>query len=304
MVELLQLRYFQTVARLEHMTKAAQYLQIAQSSLSKTIARLEEDLGVPLFERNGRNLRLNVYGRTFLEHVDCSLRELDEGRTKLKDMAGVREESVTLAVSLPRILPEMLGSYLVRYPNSRLRQSLKSTAAMIDGLITGEIDLCIFSGPIESTDVISEPLLLEEIYIIVPRNHGLASRASIRLEELRDEPFISISEGYGFRDLTDEFCRQAGFSPNIAYEGDQLDVIAGLVQHGLGIAFIPALTWQKGKINQTHRLRIEDPVCRRTIAIGWAKERSLPHAVARLKGFIADYFEALKPEMEIEENHG
>jgi DNA-binding transcriptional LysR family regulator len=88
-MELLQLHYFQTVARLEHMTKAAEELKIAQPSLSKTISRLEEDLGAPLFNRQGRNIRLNQFGKVFLTRVDRIFRELEEGKREIRDMAGL-----------------------------------------------------------------------------------------------------------------------------------------------------------------------------------------------------------------------
>lgn len=88
-MELLQLHYFQTVARMEHMTKAAKELRIAQPALSKTIARLEEDLGVPLFDRQSRQIKLNSFGKAFLKSVDTALSALEEGRREVSDLAGM-----------------------------------------------------------------------------------------------------------------------------------------------------------------------------------------------------------------------
>lgn len=90
-MELLQLKYFQTVARLEHMTKAAEELHIAQPSLSKTIARLEKDLGVPLFDRQGRQITLNPFGKVFLKRVERIFHELSEGEREIKDLANLQQ---------------------------------------------------------------------------------------------------------------------------------------------------------------------------------------------------------------------
>src|SRR5256886_1659607 len=97
-MDLLQLHYFRTVARLEHMTRAAEELLIAQPALSQTIARLEDDLGVPLFDRLGRRIRLNLFGRAFLGRVERIFAELDQGQRELADLAGGEQGQVDLAL--------------------------------------------------------------------------------------------------------------------------------------------------------------------------------------------------------------
>jgi DNA-binding transcriptional LysR family regulator len=289
-MELLQLQYFQTVARLEHMTKAAEALQIAQPSLSKTIARLEANLGVPLFDRQGRQLRLNAYGRTFLARVEKAFIELSEGRREIEDLAGLDQGSVTLAVSIPRILPELLGTFLTLYPNVRFTQFMESTSSMKRLLESGDIDFCISSVPIEGPDIEWQPLMTEDVFLLVPPEHPLAGRQSIRLIEAKDERFISMNAGFGFRDLTDEFCRRAGFSPYIAFEGDEPGIIGRLVAQGLGIAFVPALSLTGISHPKLKHLPIADPVCQRTIGLGRAKRRYLSAAARHFQVFAVDYF--------------
>ncbi|GAK40550.1 LysR family transcriptional regulator [Paenibacillus urinalis] len=118
-MELLQLHYFRTVAQLEHMTKAAEQLRIAQPALSKTIARLEEDLGVPLFRRNGRQIRLNEYGRSFLQRVELVLSTLEEGRRELEDMAGLNQGRIEIAIQDPDRIGEPLKLFSKKYPNAK-----------------------------------------------------------------------------------------------------------------------------------------------------------------------------------------
>ncbi|KIL37329.1 LysR family transcriptional regulator [Cohnella kolymensis] len=291
-MELLQLQYFQTVARLQHMTKAAEELQIAQPSLSKTIARLEEDLGVPLFDRHGRQIRLNPFGKTFLARVERAFLELNEGRREIKDLAGLHEGTITLAVTIPRILPELLGSFLAQYPNVRIRQRIESTSSMTRQLESGNIDLCISSAAPEGPDIEWKPLITEEIFLLIPPGHRLSGSQSIPLREVKDEPFITMNAGYGFRNLTDGFCREAGFTPNIAFEGDQPDIIGSLVRQGLGVAFVPALS-ASGVTPSPERLRITSPVCQRTIGMAWSKRRYLSLAAQRLQQFIVDYFQQM-----------
>ncbi|MEH7374730.1 LysR family transcriptional regulator [Neobacillus drentensis] len=289
-MELLQLKYFQTVARLEHMTKAAEELQIAQPSLSKTIARLEQDLGVPLFDRRNRQLGLNVYGKLFLERVNRIFLELNEGKREILERASQGQTQITLAVSIPRVLPELLSSFLKYFPDVKFQQVLESTSSMISRLEKAEIDFCLSSVPIEGTDIVWEPLITEEIYLVVPPEHRLAKKEKVFLYEVKDEPFISMNTGFGFRNLTDEFCREAGFVPNIAFEGDEPGVIGDLVRQGLGIAFIPEISWIRNSNPFPNKLRIVEPKCQRTIGLGWSKRRYLSNSAQQFRQYVIEYF--------------
>ncbi|WP_445478892.1 LysR family transcriptional regulator [Lysinibacillus irui] len=289
-MELLQLKYFQTVARLEHMTKAAEQLQIAQPSLSKTISRLEEDLGVELFDREHRKISLNAAGKVFLNRVDRAFAELNEGQRELNQFMDQDQKSITLAVTIPRVLPSLLGSFLSKHPDVRFQQFLKSVSSMKKMLLEGELDYCISSIPIEGEGIRWEPLITEEIFLIVPPNHQLAERESVRLEEVKDEAFISMNTGYGFRNLTDQFCREAGFVQHIAFEGDEPTVISDLVRQGLGVAFVSELSWVPKSGQFPHKLRIIEPTCQRTIGLAWSEKRYFTPIAKQFRLFVLDYF--------------
>ncbi|MGG1677983.1 LysR family transcriptional regulator [Neobacillus sp. NRS-1170] len=289
-MELLQLKYFQTVARLEHMTRASEELKIAQPSLSKTISRLEEDLGVPLFDRANRQIRLNAFGKLFLERVDGAFLELNEGKREIVELAERSQNQITLAVSIPRVLPDLLSSFLKQSPDVKFQQVLESTNSMKRQLEKAEIDFCISSVPMEGDELVWEPLITEEIYLIVPPHHRLANRETIYLYEVKEEPFISMNTGYGFRNLTDEFCRQAGFVPNIAFEGDEPGVIGDLVRQGLGIAFVSELSWVHNLNPFSHKIQIIEPNCQRTIGLGWSKRRFHSDTAKQFRQFVIDYF--------------
>ncbi|WP_421383584.1 LysR substrate-binding domain-containing protein [Bacillus salacetis] len=297
-MELLQLKYFQVVAKHEHMTKAAEELQIAQPSLSKTISRLEEDLGVSLFQREKRQIRLNAHGKLFLKRVEKIFTELNEGKRELLDLSRNTEKSITLAVSISRLLPSLIQSFRQEHPDVRFQQFLESTSSMKTELEEGQIDFCISSLPVEGSDIVWEPLMTEEICLIVPPGHRFAGTSVIELQDMKDEAFISMNTGYGFRDLTDRFCREAGFEPHVAFEGDEPGVIGELVKQGLGIAFIPeiALLNQRGRF--PHKLRISHPDCKRTIGIGWSTRRYLSPIAIQFKEFVKNYFAEVARELE------
>src|SRR5262249_40871751 len=163
-MDLLQLRYFQTVARYEHMTQAARELMIAQPSLSQTIARLEEELGVPLFDRQGRHIRLNQFGRTFLQRVERIFTELEDGRRELADLAGLEQGRVALSIFSTPLLADLLSAFRVEYPRVSFRLSLQHTSSAREiqqQLEWGEADLCITMAPIEHPDITWLPLFTE-----------------------------------------------------------------------------------------------------------------------------------------------
>jgi LysR family transcriptional regulator, transcription activator of glutamate synthase operon len=297
-MELLQLHYFRTVARLEHVTRAAEELTVAQPALSKTIARLEAELGVSLFDRRGRRVSLNTCGRAFLRHVERIFMEMEEGRQELADLTGLERGTVTVAATTLRLLPDLLGAFLDRHPGINFRLSQASTAEMQAWLVSGEIDLCLASVPVTGSAIRSVALFTEEILLAVPPRHRLAGRGRIALGEVAAEPFISAKRGYWSRDLTDDACRQAGFIPDIICEGDEPGAIRNLVAAGLGVAFLPTSSRRAGAGPEVAWLHITEPVCQRTVSLVWREDRYLSAAVRRFQQFAVEYFAAVPEQVE------
>ncbi len=292
-MDLLQLHYFRTVARLEHVTRAAEELRVAQPALSKTIARLEAELGVPLFGRRGRRVALNVCGRAFLRRVQRVFREMEDGRQELADLAGLAHGTVTVAATTLRLLPDLLGAFLECRPGVKFRLSQASTAEMQEQLVSGEIDLCLASAPIVGPAIRSVELFTEDILLAVPPRHRLAGRGRIPLREVAAEPFISAKRGYWSRDLTDDACRQAGFIPDTICEGDEPGAIRSLVAAGLGIAFLPTSARRASAGPEVAWLHITEPVCQRTVSLVWREERYLSAATRRFQQFVVKYFASI-----------
>ena len=292
-MDLLQLKYFRVVARVGHMTKAAQELYIAQPSLSQMIGRLEEELGVPLFDRQGRQIRLNQFGKKFLEHVERVFTELETGQREIRDMAGLDQGEVSVAVTALRLMPDILRAFLTQYPQVSFHLFQGSTLQMVHQLENGEIDLCISALPIAQTGIHWQSLFTEEIFLVVPPDHKLAGQKSVALYEVSQEPFVSLPVGDGLRNVTDELCKLAGFTPRIMFEGSEPAAIYDLVAAGLGVAFAPAFARGRAGLPETSWLHITEPLSQRTVGIAWPEERYLSQATRSFRQFVIDYFAAI-----------
>lgn len=288
-MELLQLQYFRKVARLEHMTKAAQELHIAQPALSKTISRLEKELGVPLFDRKGRHISLNEYGKTFLHKVESALTTLEEGRMEVQDLAGMERGRISLATTSHKCFSEIIGSFIISNPDVKLQITQASEKEKVQQLRNGDIDFCITFPPIEETGIEGLSFPSEEILLAVPHTHRFANRKNITLRELSDDPFICIKQGNSFRNMTDEFFRTAGFNPNIMCEVDEHSAVIYFIRVGIGVGFLPETLIEKGE-KLYHTLHIDQPVCQRTYQIAWLKGRYLSLAARNFRDFLVRDF--------------
>jgi len=290
-MELLQIRYFLEVARSGHVTEAARNLHVTQSSLSKTIQRLEEDLGVPLFDRIGRRLRLNEYGSLFLQRAERALFELEQGRKELSDRSGPAHGTLELAVNTASMLPNLLRAFRMRQPDVHFHVQMLTTQEMVTQLLRGAFDYCLSSPPLEGEDIESTIVYVDPILVAVPKGHRLAGRSSVALAELKDEWFVGVRQGYGTRDLVDSLCQEAGFVPRYVYEGDEPARISALVEAEIGIAFMPGTA--RYAREQLVFLPIENEGLKREIALVRHKSRYISRAAAEFREVVISHFKEL-----------
>lgn len=293
-MELLQLQYFIAVARLEHMTEAAHSLHVTQSSLSKTIQRLEEDLGVPLFDRTGRKLRLNESGNRFLQRAQRALFELEQGKQEIRDLSSLEADTLELAVTTASTLPGILREFRKKLPAVHFHVQMLSMQEMITLLQRGEVDFCLSSPPVREAEIECRIVYADRIRVAVPYGHRLANRGSLSLLELRDEWFVGVKRGYGIRDLVDTVCLSAGFAPHYVYEGDEPARLVALVEAGIGLAFIPDTA--KIPQDQIVLIPVEDYELIREIALLWNSNRYISRAGLIFREVVAEYFAGLTPE--------
>lgn len=290
-MELLQLHYFRTTARLEHMTKAAEQLHIAQPALSKTISRLEEDLGVPLFDRSNRQIRLNAFGQAFLAKVEAALSLLEEGRKEVTDMAGLERGTVSVATNALNRLAPAIAAFRGRFPEVRFRINQiapAETHSIGELLEQGHADLGFGPMSIQKPGIRAWPVLQTEVFLAVPRGHRFEQRRSIALEQVADDPFIEYKIGHPFREINDEISRRAGVQRTIVCEVEEPAALGSLVQAGLGVAFVPGCKGDEAP--PFAMLHIEGTDNRRAFSVVWNETRYLSEAAREFQRFLAAYF--------------
>lgn len=282
-----QIEYFQKVAQLQHMTKAAEALSISQPALSRSIARLEEELGISLFERQGRNIILNQYGKLFLKHADRILKEVEMTKKEIKSLLDPEYGVVSLGFLHTlgvNIIPDILSGFQIHHPNTKIKLYQNNNISLLKQLEAGEIDLCLVHHPFEDSHIEWEKLWDEELFLMVPANHPLAQKESITLGEIQNEPIISMKPGYELRKIADKLCRRVNITPNITFEGEEVTTLAGLVASGLGVALLPdQRDIDEDKVKKVH---VKWPSCRRQIGLSWYSDRYLSPAVRRFMKFI------------------
>lgn len=291
-MEIEQLQYFKTVATMQHMTRAAEVLNISQPALSKSIANIEQHLGVPLFNREGRSIYLNRFGELFLQSVNVILDEYDRIKEEFEDIIkpGSGEVSFGFIHTLGmEIVPELIASTSEAFPNMQFSLTQATSLSLLKRLEEGAIDLCL-SQKIESRviEIETEELFVEELFVIVPTTHPLAQQDAVKYDEVKNEPFIAIKKGNSLRQLVDELFLEQGIVLNTTFAAEEMHTVAGFVGAGMGISVIPNI---KGLDHyKVKRLKL-DPPCYRSVCVSWAKNRYLPPAASEFKQYLLQYFQ-------------
>jgi DNA-binding transcriptional LysR family regulator len=294
-----ELRWFVAVAEREHVTAAAAELHVSQPALSRALARVQADVGVPLFDRDGRRLRLNRYGRAYLEHARRALGQLDAGRDELAEATGASGGGTVELAFLHTLgtwlVPALLRAFGAAHPAISLRLAQDSAAEMLQALRRGSADLVITSPRPSDAAIGWHALASEPLRLVVPPGHRLAGRRRARLADVADDPFVAMKPAYGLRGLTDALCERAGISPRIAFEGDDIGTLRGLVAAGLGVALLPPPHSAGAEIAQpaTPHLQLADRGAARQLGLAWATTRWRSPAVECFRAFVVEHGRAL-----------
>ncbi|MFE3451874.1 LysR family transcriptional regulator [Nonomuraea sp. NPDC059194] len=287
-MDLHALKQFLVVARLEHLSRAADELRVAQPSLSRTIARLESELGTPLFDRAGR-LRLNEAGRLFREHVERCLGELDAGRRAVAEAAREGIGTVRLASETFLTITDLLAAYKHAHPDIDVELRQMPSADMHRALHAREVDLCLASQPIPEDGLDSVHLHDEPVWLAAPPGHRLASRSSVTVRELRDEPFVTTRPGHWQRRLLDQLFTGNNLTPRIVCEGDEAAATADLVSAGIGLTLIPEMARHARTRAPVAWIGIDDPACRRTLTLHQAADARLSTAARLMRATLTSW---------------
>ncbi|MFB4164976.1 LysR family transcriptional regulator [Alteribacillus sp. JSM 102045] len=297
-MELRQLRYFMEVANREHMTEAAENLHVAQSAVSRQIYNLESELGVDLFVRQGRRVRLTPMGRMFLESSTQAMKMLENAKREVREHLDPARGTIriTYPISMAAYtLPTAISSFREQYPDARFQLKQNIYYDVIEEVANGEYNMGLLA-PVPKGDkkVEGYTLFTENVIALLPKNHRLAEEEALHLTQLKEEPFILLPEGMYFRELVIDACLAQGFQPEIAFEGDDVDALKGLVSAGLGIALIPEVTLVDTTPRFTVKKPILEPKVTRTIGVIVPKERQLLPTESLFFDFLQDFFSKMK----------
>jgi DNA-binding transcriptional LysR family regulator len=283
-MELRQLTYFVAVVDEAHFTRAAERLRIAQPAVSQQIRRLEAELGEPLLHRDRRTVALTSAGEALLPHARAALAQVEHGRQAVAALRGLvtGQFRVGLVMPLPdRRVVRAIGAFGRMYPGIELTLVEDETDALIDGLAAGDLDTAFLGlGPgqdppdsLQAVKVAREPAVLA-----IHPQHPLASRRSVPLSALRDEPFVTLTRAGRLRAVLETQCRQAGFTPRIVAETSDLNVMVQLVAEGIGVALMPRSGQHQASDVVT--IAVTHPAIDRRIILAWRPGAESPAARA------------------------
>jgi LysR family transcriptional regulator, transcription activator of glutamate synthase operon len=293
-VELRQLQYFIKVARKEHVTQAAEELHVAQSAVSRQIHQLEQELGVHLFVQKGRNLHLTTAGRLFLQRVEAIFADLEKAIQETQELLDPQAGEIrigfphSLGISL---IPSVVAEFRKENPNVRFRLKQGTYNQLMKDILEGEVDIAFISPFPEGHELLHGVVLLEEeVYAIVPPGHPLAEYEEIRMDQLKDESFVMLSEQYSMRSIIMNACHKAGFTPKIGFEGEETDTIRGLVAAGMGVSLLPEMALVEVSPLMPIKVRVTDPKVTRSVGLIKRRGEKLPLVAEKFHCFLRKHF--------------
>lgn len=291
-MNLYHLRYFVTLAQIEHYTKAADMLAITQPTLSHAILSLEEELGVKLFEKNGRNVILTKYGKAFLSDAEDILNKLDASVNGLK-LAGKGEGQIdvaflrTLGIDfVPKIIRGFLDVNKGKQIDFNLYCDKVLTGDVLAGLKEKKYDIGFCSKFDDEPLIEFIPVAKQDLVVIVPLDHPLAEKNEIHLAETLPYKQIIFKKRSGLRQIIDQLFQSIDAYPDVSYEIEEDQVAAGFVANGFGISVapdIPILHSLDVKI-----LPLVSPAWQRNFYMAMLKDVYHPPVVEAFKRFVIE----------------
>lgn len=238
-MDIKRLRYFSELAKVGNFTQAAARLGIAQSALSMSIRKLEDETELKLINRAERKMALTTDGQVLYKHAGLILECVHEAERELQELKGVESGVVQFGASSmlsSYYLPAVLTAFKTRYPGVRVNLIEAGTASLQQMLIDGELDLALIRSDRAHEQIRVVELFDEEVVACVPRDHAFAGASSVSLEQFCDQPLVLFREGYFLREAVSQYCRQNNRALDIRFETNLVDLLKSLVTNGVGIS--------------------------------------------------------------------
>jgi LysR family transcriptional regulator, hydrogen peroxide-inducible genes activator len=289
-MNLRDLEYVVCLAGEGQFRRAAYRCHVSQPTLSAQIAKLEDELGIQLFERGSRAATPTVNGRTIIRQAQVILDEVE----RLKALARAGQDPLQgpfhlglIPTAGPYLMPRVLPVLRESWPQLQLLLREEQTAALLDRLRAGALDAAILSLPLEGEDLRSEVLFHEPILVALPRDHALANRQRIALSDLSSEPIVMLEEGHCLRGQSLAICDSAGLSSRRDdVQAAGLETLRQMVMAGIGIALVPELATCApfGASSLAVYRRFEAPEPRRELVLVWRRSFPRGDALQELAG--------------------
>jgi DNA-binding transcriptional LysR family regulator len=291
MITLLQLDYFRKLAAVEHITRTAQELHISQTALSSMIINLEKELGVQLFDRSKRTIRLNDAGRTYLQYVRDIFASLDNGKAAVQNIYASKGHTVSLATGTSSVWAPLFHDFCKVYPQYTLKQTnliipyLENALRemTVDFVIAGENDLHI-------RDMERSWFKTDSIYLCVSSQHPLAGRESVYMNELIHEKFISLNESAPWRTYCDWIFARAGYTPHVVLECDYT-LRASLIESNFGVALTSESAMTVDMLKPNCYIHIADEYATRKMYLFHNPRRYMSDAANDFRQFCINYYQ-------------
>ena len=275
-MELRQLQYFLAVAEELSFIRAAERLQMAQPPLSRQIRQLEIELGIELFHRTKRRVELTNGGQAFVVEANQILARIEQGIRVAQRASRGEIGQLTVGFegsSTYDVIPKSLKIYRDRFPQVDLAVFAMTTEEQIEALFEGDIELGFVVSPLNDNRLTIETILSESLVVALPENHPLVTQSELEVEQLENEAFITFqrNRGCGIYDRIITVCQNAGFSPRVIQEADEMQVILGFVAAGLGISLLSASVENFHRPGVTYR-KLHSSTPKVSLALAWRKE--------------------------------
>lgn len=282
-MDLRRIRYFVAVAEELHFGHAAARLHISQPPLSQQIQALKKELGVQLFIRENKRVRLTPAGQIFLDEarslLDQAARAVEVTQRAARGETGLLRIGFTSSLPYARIMPRIIQHFRNRYPHIQLQLEELSSRRQIPALAQDKLDIGFLrpSSLLQDAGLEHLVLLEEPLVAVMPASHPLAGRRSVQMPMLRDEPFIFYATRLG-SELTAQIvnmCLQAGFTPNVVQEVYEMHTILGLVATGLGISIV-ADSLRQVQLDNIVYVPLEAPAAVTQVLLAWRRPPASP----------------------------
>ena len=291
-MDLRQLRYFQAVAEELSYSRAAERLHVAQPALSRVVQEMEAELGTALLDRNRRKVSLTPAGKVLLREAAILFDRWEESMRRVRRTAAGEEGELRLGYIGPPTQPflgRLLHEYRRRYPRVSIHLEERTPERVWEMLAKGRLSAA-FTRPVPTSEALGLRTILlrdERLGAVVPLAHPLAQRKTLSWRQLASEPLVVLArrEGVGLHDAMLSSCRQAGFSPRLAYTPSLIGTVLSYVEAGAGVGIVPESVVTAG---MPVKFTLLKPIASVPLVLVWQEDEDTP-AVQRFRELVLEW---------------